>query len=198
MLIVFQNFDEMNQEFIFNIGLNRAGTTSLAKALEKLGYSTLHYRFGKTRLYDIMRQNARKGHKLLTGLDERYHAFSDFAGHNFYRQLDKQYPGSKFILTLREMEAWLNSREWKANKNRNNPNYRYVFKESDRDGWRHWRESYVAEVKKYFQQRPSDFTIIDIPNGDSWPELCSFLRRPVPKISFPNINAGAGKTEDNL
>ena len=64
---------------IFNIGLNRAGTTSLTEALCLLGIRAVHHKHEGVRLYDIMRANVQARRPLLHGLD-MYDAFSDFAG----------------------------------------------------------------------------------------------------------------------
>jgi hypothetical protein len=49
---------------VFNIGLNRAGTTSLSAALDLLGVRTIHYRHKDTRLFDHMRANQKQGRPL--------------------------------------------------------------------------------------------------------------------------------------
>ena len=119
---------------IFNIGLNRAGTTSLTEALALLGIRAVHHRHEGVRLYDIMRTNMHARRPLLHGLD-MYDAFSDFAGHKFYRLLDRQYPYSRFILTTRELESWLDSRERKVARNLSDPDYKDAFTTVDRPGW---------------------------------------------------------------
>jgi hypothetical protein len=87
---------------VFVIGLPKTGTSTLAKALRILGYDAvwnpLHWR------KQIYEGNYRLPE---TGWD----AVTNF-GEHFYPQLDREYPGSKFVLTLREdSEAWL--RSWK-------------------------------------------------------------------------------------
>ena len=50
---------------------------------------------------------------------ERYYAASDMPIPLLYKKLDKAYPGSKFILTIRDEEKWLKSVErlWDAEYN---------------------------------------------------------------------------------
>jgi hypothetical protein len=172
---------------IFNIGLNRAGTTSLTEALCLLGINAVHHKHNGVRLYDIMRANAQARRPVLRGL-EQYDAFSDFGGRNFYPLLDRQYPYSKFILTTRDLESWLDSRERKVEKNLASPHYHYSFKSVDREGWTKHRAEYLAALDRYFAGRPGDFLVINIPAGDGWEKLCPFLGVPVPDLPFPFRN----------
>jgi hypothetical protein len=173
---------------IFNVGLNRAGTTSLARALGQLGYRTLHYRFGHERLFDIARTNLRAGRLAFAGLDRDYDAFSDFAGQLLFRDLDRQYPGSKFILTTRALGAWLDSREHKVRQNLARSDYRFAFRKVDREGWTREREAYLQALHAWFAGRDGDLLVIDIPGGDGWVPLCAFLGKPVPELPFPFEN----------
>lgn len=181
-----------NPAYVFNIGLNRAGTTSLAEALGILGIKTLHHKYQGNRLFDLMQQNIHSGQRLFYGLDHLYWGFSDFAGQYFFQLLDQQYPGSKFILTTRELDAWLASRERKVRKNHADPDYRYHFLQIDREGWAREYRAFHQAATKYFAGRDKDFLIIDIPSGEGWEKLCRFLDKPMPEVPFPNRNALAG------
>jgi hypothetical protein len=178
---------------VFNIGLNRAGTTSLSAALDLLGVRTIHYRHKDTRLFDHMRANQKQGRPLLDRYDPEIRGFSDFAGHYFFATLDRQYPRSKFILTVREMDAWLESRAWKVGSNQQNKNYRYGFREVNKDGWRKERERYEAQLDRYFANRPGDYMQIDIAAGEGWDQLCSFLDLEPPGKAFPHRHLGASR-----
>ncbi len=87
---------------IFGIGLSKTGTTSLAHALELLGYKTrdypglVHYSPGDLTSIDA---------ELL----ETHDALTDTPIPSFYRELDARYPDAKFILTIRDAEGWLKS-----------------------------------------------------------------------------------------
>ena len=172
---------------IFNIGLNRAGTTSLTEALALLGIRAVHHKHGDARLYDIMRSNIEGRRPVLAGLDQ-YDAFSDFGGRDFYQYLDRQYPYSKFILTTRELGSWLDSRERKVAKNLASPHYHYSFKSVDREGWTKHRADYLADLDRHFRGRPGEFLVINIPAGEGWEKLCPFLGVPVPDLPFPFKN----------
>ena len=87
---------------IFGIGLSKTGTTSLARALEILGYKTRDY-IGVTKYIagDLSSVD-------LQEIDAN-DAFTDTPIPSFYKQLDEKYPNSKFILTTRNMDDWLRS-----------------------------------------------------------------------------------------
>lgn len=172
---------------VFNIGFNKSGTTSLANAMDILGYKSIHWKLGDDRLTDIMLENRKAGRDLLIGL-EQFEFLSDFSGDLFYKDLDKQCPGSKFILTVRDMDSWLESRKKHVIRNQNNPDYKYNFLKVDIEGWKTHRERLEKEIKEYFKDRPDDLLIIDILGGDGWDKLCKFLSKEVPKVPFPNLN----------
>jgi hypothetical protein len=173
---------------IFNIGLNRCGTTSLTEALNVLGIPAVHHHHRGRRLAEVARANAAAGRRLFDGLDQQFTAFSDFGGRRTYRLLDTQYPGSRFILTTRELSSWLDSRERKVRDNLAKPVPGPSHRRIDREGWARHRAEYEAALARYFADRPGDLLTIDIPGGQGWPELCAFLDLPVPETPFPNRN----------
>jgi hypothetical protein len=86
---------------VFGIGLPKTGTTSLNAALNHLGFNSIHNPL------DLRRQ-AHEGQYRFDRDD--WDALTNF-GEHFYPQLDEAYPGSKFILTVRNEEEWAES--WK-------------------------------------------------------------------------------------
>lgn len=76
---------------VWGIGLTRTGTHSLSRALEILGYNCIHYP------------------TLATLLHEPLEAATDEPVAVVYKYLDFLYPGSKFILTFRQEDEWLQS-----------------------------------------------------------------------------------------
>lgn len=153
-----------------------------------LGIECAHWRHGESRLFDIARSNMRAGLKPLHGPDKIYRAFSDFAGQYFFKVIDQHYPGSKFILTTRDLEGWFQSRERKVQKNLRTPGYRYGFTFVDRGKWTAEWHRVHRETSLYFKDRPQDFLMINIPAGEGWASLCSFLEVPVPSEPFPFLN----------
>jgi hypothetical protein len=84
---------------VFGIGLPKTGTTSLNAALNHLGLKSIHNPL------DLRRQ-AHEGQYCFDRDD--WDALTNF-GEHFYPQLDEAYPGSKFILTVRDEEEWADS-----------------------------------------------------------------------------------------
>jgi hypothetical protein len=87
---------------VFGIGLSRTGTKSLHQALRILGYRSDHF---STHLLTLAQGEL--------GLDwssvRDYDALTDVTAARFYRELDARFPGARFILTVREPQAWLRS-----------------------------------------------------------------------------------------
>lgn len=88
---------------VFGIGLSHTATTSLNAALNILGVKSIHWPVDKTTYQELS-----CGHYDLTILKE-YQAVTDITVSPFYQALDRNYPGSKFILTTRNKESWIKS-----------------------------------------------------------------------------------------
>ena len=181
---------------IFGIGLSRTGTTSLMRALEHVGYRTIHYPHDSVTLAELSSSVYR-----LSVLEE-YEAVTDITVSPYYAQFDKIYPGSKFVLTVREIESWLASME--AHFERLGPHLErhsemrpfteficaavYGTHSFDEDRMRWVYETHVRNVRRFFKRRPEDLLEIDVCAGAGWTELCSFLDRPIPGFAFPFLN----------
>jgi len=179
-----------NESKIFGIGLSKTGTTSLARALEILGYRTRDY-LGVTRYVsgDLSSVD-------LQAIDSA-DAFTDTPIPSFYRELDAAYPGSRFILTVREQEGWLKSCAKQFNqKHADNQNEatRQVFVDLygtnvfDEEKFKAGYDRFIAGVTEYFKDRPQDLLIFDITAGDGWEQLCPFLGKSIPDAPFPRAN----------
>ena len=170
---------------IFCIGLNKTGTISLHHALETIGFKSLHW--GGPGTGDIIRRAAAEGRPLVEDLDE-YDAFSDLAVlSKQFPLLDEQYPGSKFILTTRPMEPWVESRRAHVLRNQERATtgeYTGNFLVVDPDAWREEFIDHHARVEAYFAGR-DDLLVFKITEGDGWDELCPFLGVDVPDTPFP-------------
>ena len=133
---------------------------------------------------------------------EQWYALSDLPIPLLYRELDKAYPGSKFILTVRNEADWLASVErlWdpKFNPDRwiwdvypfSNYIHTVLYGQKDFDAAvfveRYRRHN--AEVKKYFKSRREDLLIIDMDKGGDWRPICDFLDCAHPKVAYPHAN----------
>jgi fructose-1,6-bisphosphatase/inositol monophosphatase family enzyme len=175
---------------IFGIGLSKTGTTSLARALEMLGYRVKDYP-GIDRY--------RPGDVTSVDLDvvDAHDALTDTPIPSFYRELDQKYPGSKFILTVRERAGWLKSCKkqfTEPHAARQNDAHKQLFMDLygtvvfDEEKFRAGYDRFVAGVMDYFKDRPQDLLVIDVTAGEGWEKLCPFLGKAVPDQPFPKAN----------
>jgi hypothetical protein len=179
---------------IFCIGLSRTGTTSLSEALTLLGYKVLHYPDTE----DVIEKTlyGRFDWEVL----DQYDAFADAPVSAFYRELDSQVPGSKFILTVRDdLDSWLEScrRKIKTPRDRySNLTKGLMFNTVVRTALYtrpyyshdHFVSAYfrhIEDVTRYFAARRADLLITSMSEG--WTPLCHFLDKSVPNKNFPSL-----------
>jgi hypothetical protein len=179
---------------IFGIGLGKTGTKSLATALNLLGFTCLHDWFTIKR---SMRFERERDYPLLSTLANDYNAFVDFPIWREYPTLDKTYPNSKFIWTVRDLDSWLNSRkrhiEFRVIRKLRGDPYVPFKTEYDENYERRLYFKHHKRITKYFKNRENDVLVLDISSGDGWEKLCAFLDKPVPQIPFPYENKGVGR-----
>jgi len=178
----------MEYNKIFGIGGIKTGTSSLGKCFEILGFS---HKGWDQRLY----LKCKKGDFKETLKESmKFEAFEDlpWSFEDFYKKLDKKYPKSKFILTVRDTKSWINSYK-KFFQSQNNKemiaNY-YKYKKEIIKRYEHRNQN----IKNYFKNRPNKLLVINICKGEGWEKLCPFLGLPIPSIPFPHIN----KTRNNI
>ena len=200
---MYRNFDPTPIEFkpvatrIFGVGMQRTATTSLHRALQVMGVDSLHWGTGEApRIWNEMKSLG----KSVTL--ERYYAASDMPIPLLYRELDALYPGSKFILTVRDENKWADSVErlWSPAHNPKRWMWdEYPFSHRIHTalyGQRNFNRQiflaryrrHNAEVRAYFKDRPEDLLVMDMDAGAGWQELCGFLKAPVPAIPYPREN----------
>jgi GT2 family glycosyltransferase/glycosyltransferase involved in cell wall biosynthesis len=177
---------------IFCIGLNKTGTSSLHQALETLGYRGLH--LGGPDVPIAIKRAADEGRGLVEYLGD-YDAFSDiWRLSERFDVLDRQYPGSKFILTIRDLDDWLDSRRRHVERNvlrKSKGLYSGGFLTVDVAGWSGQYREHHARVFEYFADRPDDLLVMNVAGGDGYELLCPFLGATVPAERFPWDNRGA-------
>lgn len=180
---------------VLGIGLRKTGTRSVAVATRELGFRTLHK--GGDATSALVEAAAAAGRPLLSGLGDEFDVYLDVEAlvHRF-AELDEQYPGSRFLLTTRPVDAWLSSMERHVLGNRERAErgeYDGSFLEVEPQRWRSEYEDHHAAVRRHFADRPGDLLEFDVTAGDGWERLAPFLGVPVPSAPFPWENrAGEG------
>lgn len=180
---------------IFGIGLSKTGTSSLSAALSQLGISSIHYPNDERTYHEL-----KSGNYNLSIL-KKYQAVTDTPVVPFYPQLDKLFPGSKFILTVREMDSWLVSvkKHWETATTYEGQPAKKAFQEFIRaavygtvefhqERFQYVYELHYKNVLEYFQGRPDDLLVMNICNGEGYEQLCPFLDLPVLDEPFPHAN----------
>lgn len=178
------------KEKIICIGFMKTGTTSLRKALNILGYTVKENSPGA--LLPILKGNYEK----VFSIARNYDALADKPWFMIYKELDREFPGSKFILTIRDNESWYQSvsrhlgelrtaqHEWIYGRGKGLP------KEHKENALKVY-SAHNKNVTDYFRDRPGDLLILDLSKDDNWKKLCEFLGREIPVEQFPHLMKGA-------
>lgn len=203
------SFKDPRRPRIFQIGFNRCGTKTLSTFFRKNGYRAVHWADGKlaegmelARLegkpllhyvghWDVYTDMERVAHRrwfkgrvlrrLLRrkGTDELE---TPIYAYRYFRTLDRQYPGSTFILNVRDPDLWVRSRlRFEAD---DGGDYRFC-EHGERAHenqaalvacWKeHWHE-HVRDVKEHFEGRPDDLLVFHI-EDDPVEKLVAFFER---------------------
>jgi len=171
---------------VFGIGLAKTGTTSLHFALEMLGFRSIH---ASTFVARIVKQEIRNRKALLSTIENEYDAFSDWPISYLYRLLDRRFPDSKFILTVRNARDRYHSarRHIEEDQLRRAKGLPHAWIDIEPESeFITESELHTAKVKKYFQHRPNDLLVMRIVEGEGWTPLCDFLGVAVPIQRFPH------------
>ena len=179
-------YHPIRQAKVFGIGLSRTGTSSLNEALNLLGLNAKHF----PKMISLQGQ-WRIDSTEITNHD----ALTDTPVTNEYQRLDQLYPGSKFILTIRDKTGWLEScrKYFGANQFNHRPDIRsliinlYGVDHFNATAFSNAYDQHLAKVQVYFKDRPENLLILNICNGDGWTKLCAFLNKQVPQIDFPHL-----------
>jgi hypothetical protein len=195
---------------VFGIGRNKTGTKSLAKALSELGITVGERYYAERLIHDWARRDFRR----LFLYCHSAQAFQDvpFGCPFTFQALDQHFPGSKFILTVRDdPERWYRSEmiyyttffgngETVTLDDFRRSHYVYP-------GWLYEAfrlasntpehdpfnkdlliASYVKHnenVLEYFRHRTQDLLVLNASQPDAYARLCEFLNKPYTGSEFP-------------
>jgi hypothetical protein len=178
----------MTTRKVFGIGFHKTGTTSLARALAMLGYRVTGPNYARhPDVRDAIRAEVWR-------LVDEYDAFQDNPWPLLYPELDRRYPGSRFVLTLRPTADWIASvvahfggtrtpmREWIYGDGLGDPR-------GNEAAYTARYERHNREVLAHFAGRPEALLVLRVTEGEGWEKLCPFLGAAVPGEPFPHANA---------
>jgi len=195
---------------IFCIGRNKTGTTSLAKALKDLGIIVSKQTSAELLIHDW----SRRDFKRILRFCHTAQAFQDipFSLPYTFQALDMRFPGSKFILTIRDKpDQWYHSLisfhsklfgcgkvpdyddlkkatyvypGWMLKANR------AIYQTPDDDLYNkeiminHYN-FHNQSVMEYFRHRPNDLLVVNLANKGAYAKLCEFIGKPCTREEFP-------------
>jgi len=199
---------------VFCIGANKTGTTSIEAVFKSLGLKVGKQSTAELFIHDWAKNDYRKIIKYCRWAD----AFQDlpFSYPGTYEAMDKAFPGSKFILTVRKnADEWYESlvrfhtkivgkghvptaddlRQfnyrypgflWDAQRLRYGANDKTLY---DRELYTRAYEEHNRKIRKYFKDRPNDFLELNVADADAMERLVTFLGYPYTGQKMPHINS---------
>jgi len=209
---------EPKKQKVFCVGRNKTGTTSLAAALELIGYRVGHQQEGELLIEDWAKRDFRS----LIAYCRKSDAFQDipFSIDFTFQAMDQAFPGSKFILTVRDSaEQWYASvvRFQKMRlRERTGDNRLPTARDLQEDPYIYpgylWRirqlvdraseheelydksalirkyNEHSRRIRDYFQHRPDDLLVLNVAESSAMKSLCHFLGRPFQGQFMPQLN----------
>lgn len=169
MIVLRRFFNRMQirkEKKVFVIGFNKSASTSLHALFESLGRPSYHG--VKWRSHDDL--------KFL----REYDCFSDGRPRDL-TELDRLFPGSKFILNVRDLQDWIYSRlshieRGKAAKGAKKPAAKWDATEDAISSWIRERNNYHLFVLSYFADRPGDLLVVNFVRDEfAATKVCRFL-----------------------
>jgi len=171
--------DPAELPFIFVIGFNKTATTSLHTFFSRNGLPSVHWDRG--RLARRMVENCLDDRPILDGYDREFRVFSDMQAQSgririeanqYFRVLDRDYPGAYFIFNNRDLSGWINSRSANFVTPHGATNLELEMRRLNTTDpqeavqlWVRERNAFEAEARRYFRGNPR-FLEIDITDPD--------------------------------
>jgi hypothetical protein len=214
-----------NKQKIFCIGRNKTGTTSLAKAMKDLGFKVGKQREAEALLDDWVKRDFSS----IISYCMRSEFFQDvpFSLPYTYIALDQAFPGSKFILTIRDNpDQWYSSlinfhgKLWGNGnippkvedlKKAIDPVTGTVYNKFKKimnipDEILYNKKIYIEHymwhnkmVIDYFWHRKNDLLVLNVSENCAYQKLCAFLNVKSDKVDFPWENkTGDTKNIENI
>lgn len=198
---------------VFCVGFNKTGTTSLEQVIRDRGW-----KIGKQKAAELMLQDwSRRDFAPLLKYCRSARFFQDipFSLPFTYQAVDVEFPGSKFILTVRDSgDQWFDSLhrfhrkmfgfgEQPSAEELADIKYHYkgwlleyltfVFGPVElgfyeRERYIRVYEEHNRAVQEYFRYRPDDLLVLNVSEPDAYSRLMRFLGLPDEGGNFPWLN----------
>ena len=179
---------------VVGIGLPKTGTTSLGYCFRRFGFKhqtfdmDLALKVKRNQIDDVLR------------VAQKHEAFEDWPWFLLYKEFDRRFPNSKFILTLRkDTETYVRSlqghheREGIRNKDWVKPHWWDEVHGQEPAQWDYdysarRYENHNRAVLEYFAGRINkDLLVVCWETGDGWETLSRFLKKGAPDEPFPHL-----------
>jgi tetratricopeptide (TPR) repeat protein len=202
-----QPFPDWTRPKVFGIGMPKTGTTTLASALQILGFEIVDFRNTLT---------------MELWCEEDLHLFDAFTDSPVSIGFEKYYhlfPNSKFIYTTRPIDDWQESMLGQWRRHYALADYAETRAEFDRPDRFHYgvqfrdinhllftnyetlpegNRVFDARVRRFFEDKPPErFLEFDLFSGHGWSELCRFFGVPIPAEPFPWQNRDPTESDDS-
>lgn len=178
---------DTHKQKVICIGWHKTGTSTIGMALIKLGYEVVGARLDTT---EALFENDLQS---VMDIARPFDALQDVPWAALYKELDREFPASKFILTIRDEQSWLNSAS-KHFGDSDIPMHKWLYGKGALKGneelFLSRYQSHNREVMGYFKGREKDLLVMNFEKGDGWEKLCPFLGHSIPNKSFPHANKG--------
>ncbi|NCF30043.1 MAG: hypothetical protein GWP69_21920 [Gammaproteobacteria bacterium] len=190
---------------VIGAGVGRTGTYSLKLAINQLELGPCHHMeevLHNMPVHVPLWSAAAAGEPDWSRIYEGYESAVDWPTACFFRELVREYPSAKFVLTHRDPERWADSfgatiYKLLAGRDQAPPEMRawldmanaVIAKTGfppnlDRDGL---IEAFIAHNEAVKKAVPaSQLLVFEVKQG--WEPLCTFLDAPVPSEEFPRTN----------
>ncbi len=172
---------------VFGIGLNKTGTKTLGACFKQFGYS--HKSVDK-QAFELYKKGDLNG---LFNIIDKYDSFEDWPWPLIYKNVDKKFPDSKFVLTIRKTpETWFNSlcrhADYTGPVGFRKHIYGFELPHKHKQHHLDFYKKHINDVTAYFKNKPGKLLVVCWENGDGWEELSSFLGFESPDITLPHNN----------
>ena len=175
--------------------MNKTGTSSINQCFRLLGLTPIAApsNYDASERKQIRHFYKHKNYSDMLDLAENFRAFEDRPWNmwSMYRHLYQRFPDSRFILTVRDEEAWWRSAERWTTVTK--PKVMQLYQSHlrvqhpDKESMIESYLRYNQEVEEYFAGTDR-LLVMNIGLGDGWDKLCTFLDVPIPDREFPHAN----------